>query len=70
MISRLLETPLLDVLLIVLLLRVFFPSLFGVKSKSKLREEKERATIHNAPANQQQKFKKDDGEYIDYEEVK
>jgi len=70
MIARLLETPLLDVLLIVLLLRVFFPSLFGVKSKSKLREEQERATKHSSSSSPQQKFKKDDGEYIDYEEVK
>ena len=70
MIARLLETPLIDILLIVLLLRIFFPVLFGVKSKSKLREEKERATIHNPSSSQQQKFKKDDGEYIDYEEIK
>jgi hypothetical protein len=70
MIARLLETPLLDVLLIVLLMRLFFPSLFGIKSKSKLREEKERTTIHTSSSGEPQKFKKDEGEYIDYEEVK
>ncbi|HYV92482.1 MAG TPA: hypothetical protein VE978_11880 [Chitinophagales bacterium] len=69
MLLRLLETPLLDVLLIILLLRIFFPSLFGVKRRIRQKEEKE-PIIRPDSSGQQQKFKKDQGEYIDYEEIK
>ena len=70
MLLRLFEMPLIDVLLIILLLRLFFPSLFGVKSRTKGKAEKERIIIRNDASGQPQKFKKGDGEYIDYEEVK
>lgn len=70
MLLRLLQTPLVDVLLLILLLRLVFPALFGVKSKSKRKAEKERIIIRNEASGTQQKFKEKAGEYIDYEEVK
>lgn len=70
MLLRFFETPLIDVLLIILLLRLFFPPLFGVKARTKRKAEKERIIIRNDASAQQEKFKKGAGEYIDYEEVK
>jgi len=70
LILRFLETPLFDVLLLLLLVRLLFPTLFGVKSKSKARAEKERTIVHQASSARENQFKKEDGEYIDYEEIK
>ena len=70
MLTRLLETPLIDILLILLMLRLFFPSLFGVKSKRKQQAEKERIIIRDASSNSNQKPDQKEGKYIDYEEIK
>lgn len=69
MLARLLETPLIDVLLILLLLRIFFPSLFGVKSKKTVAEKKQ-TNISYSSSREQQKHKREEGEYIDYEDLK
>jgi hypothetical protein len=70
MLTRLLETPLIDILLILLVLRLFFPVLFGVKSKTKQQAEKERIVIRDASSGGNQKPEQKEGKYIDYEEIK
>jgi len=67
MILRILETPLLDVLLLILLLRIVFPSLFRRRSKPKKRIQDEQ-TIFTSSRNP--KSKQEEGDYIDYEEIK
>ena len=67
---RLFETPLLDILLIILLLRFLFPSLFGIQSKAKQQAERERIVIRDAAAKQNREEQKQEGKYIDYEEIK
>ena len=69
MISGLFDSPFIDVLLIILLLRWFVPSLFRIRAPVKEKKQQEREIIRNANE-QQQKFSKEEGEYIDYEEIK
>jgi hypothetical protein len=70
MFLRILDTPLLDVLLIVLALRLFFPSLFGIKSKAKQQVEKDRLIVRNQTASKKSNESEKQGQYIEYEEIK
>lgn len=70
MIARILESRIIDLLLIILALRFIFPNLFSLKS---FRSEKkpERIIIVKKEKEIEKKHASDKaGEYVDYEEVK
>jgi len=64
---RILETPLFDILVLLLLVRIFFPQIFGVRRKESSREN---IFIRSKSKRKSSDQKKDEGEYIEYEEVK
>lgn len=68
-ILRILETPLLDILIILLLVRIFFPRLFGYGRKNQP-EEKTRVFMRKKPERKSSENSNKDGEYIEYEEIK
>ena len=72
MILRIFDTPLIDVLLIVLAIRFIFPGLFGIKSKkqSSRKKQKDKVFVRENSTAQNSTHAKDQGEYIDYEEIK
>jgi hypothetical protein len=65
---RFLVSPLIDVLLLLLLVWIFFPKFFGIRrKKSKPPADK----IVNTGRKQKQSFsEKLEGEYIEYEEIR
>lgn len=72
MILRIFDTPLIDVLLIVLAIRFIFPGLFGIKPKkqSERNRQKDKTFVRGNHTAQNPTHAKDEGEYIDYEEIK
>jgi hypothetical protein len=72
MIFRLLETPLVDIILIVLAIRFIWPQLFGIRSRKRNHErtatEKNFAREPSQPSSS--KYSKEEGKYIDFEEIK
>jgi hypothetical protein len=68
-ILRIFETPLLDILIILLLIRVFFPRLFGYGKRNQS-DEKTKIFMRKKPEEKSSGNNKEDGEYIEYEEIK
>ncbi|MBA2406417.1 MAG: hypothetical protein H0V65_00265 [Chitinophagales bacterium] len=72
MLLRLLEIPLIDILLIVLAIRYIWPGIFGIKSRKQRAAGNSKDKIFH-PENSSPisaKYSKEQGEYIDYEEIK
>jgi hypothetical protein len=69
MLFRILDTPLLDVLLLLILLRIIFPSLFRGRARAKESASNAQSVFHST-STENQKSKQEEGEYIDYEEIK
>ena len=69
MIARVLDSRLIDLVLILLALRFIFPQYFSLKA---LKPEKkiERIIIVQKEKDQPKKSSEKEGEYVDYEEVK
>jgi len=70
MLTRLFETPIIDILLILLAIRFIWPGLFGIKSKKEPKNKQETRFFREKTPSQNPKFKNEEGEYIDYEEIK
>jgi biopolymer transport protein ExbD len=72
MLLRLLEIPLIDIILILLAIRFVVPRLFGIKSRKKMPPEnlKDKIFSPGNSAHTPVKYPKGRGEYIDYEEIK
>ncbi len=75
MIARILESPIVDLILIVLAIRFIFPSLFTFKVVRPNRQqptyhENPEGSIHVKSSGKKNSEDKQEGEYIDYEEVK
>src|SRR5262249_28732870 len=71
MLTRIFETPLIDILLILLAIRFIWPGLFGIKSKKDRAKNKQQTTFFRESfSSKDPKSQKDEGEYIDYEEIK
>ncbi|MBX7107270.1 MAG: DUF4834 family protein [Chitinophagales bacterium] len=71
MLVRIFETPVLDVLLIVLAIRFIWPSLFGIRKKKTAAGSGEQSNyVKQPPAANPPKSTDRRGEYIDYEEIK
>ena len=71
MLTRIFETPLIDILLILLAIRFIWPGLFGIKSKKQKEKNKQQTNfIREKQSSPASKFSKEEGEYIDYEEIK
>jgi len=74
MIARILESPIVDLILIVLAIRFIFPSLFTFKVVKVNRQQptyraNDEGSIH-IQSSKKTTEDKQEGEYIDYEEVK
>jgi len=75
MIARILESPIVDLILIILALRFILPSLFTVRyikvnqQQPPYRENKE-GSVHIKSSTKESSKDKHEGEYIDFEEVK
>ncbi|MEO6168389.1 MAG: hypothetical protein ABIO46_09610 [Chitinophagales bacterium] len=72
---RILETPIVDILLILLAIRFIWPGLFGIRKKKPLNtnHSRHRNFVNNTRSPTVGKTPKDadaQGEYIDYEEIK
>lgn len=72
---RIFETPIVDILLIILAIRFIWPGLFGIRRKKPVttHESRQRNFVNNAsPPAAEKKPKAADkrGEYIDYEEIR
>lgn len=74
MIARILESPIVDLILIVLAIRFIFPSLFTFKyikvNQPPAYRDNPEGSIHIKSSAKKNKEDKQEGEYIDYEEVK
>lgn len=72
MLVRILETPILDVLLIVLAIRFIWPSLFGIRKKKTAASgnHQQRNFVNQPPSSNAPKTTDNRGEYIDYEEIR
>lgn len=75
MIARILESPIVDLILIVLAIRFIFPSLFTFKVVKVNRQQptyraNDEGSIHIQSSAKKTSEDKQEGEYIDYEEVK
>lgn len=72
MLVRIFETPVLDVLLIVLAIRFIWPGLFGIRkrSPSQTNNHQQRNFVNEPPPVKNSKVTDKRGEYIDYEEIK
>jgi hypothetical protein len=71
-ISRILDMPVIDLLLILLALRFLFPSVFTIK-RSANRPPSNTAASFNPQAKKKrhtQRYGENEGEYIEYEEIK
>lgn len=68
MLFRFLETPVIDILLLLLLVRFLFPQFFGVRRKKQ--ESPADQVISNSQRKKQPASTKDEGEYIEYEEIR
>ena len=69
MLTRLLQSPIVDAILILLALRFLWPGLFGVKKKKPVQEHQH--AVKNQPySTESSKDNRSVGEYIDYEEIK
>jgi hypothetical protein len=65
---RFLVSPLVDVLLLLLLVRIFFPQFFGIR---RIKRKQPEDHIINTGRKQKQSFSdKLEGEYIEYEEIR
>lgn len=69
MIFRLLQMPVIDVLLLLLLARIIFPSWFGARKRRNDDQEPVKAATRESSKAQQHVADRQ-GEYIDYEEIK
>jgi hypothetical protein len=65
---RFLETPVIDILLLLLFVRFLFPQFLGVRRRKQ--EPPADQFISNRQRNKQPASKKDEGEYIEYEEIR
>ncbi|MEP7127513.1 MAG: hypothetical protein ABI729_01540 [Chitinophagales bacterium] len=72
MLVRIFETPILDVLLIVLAIRFIWPGLFGIRkrSSSQTNNGQQKNFVKEPPPVKNPKASDKRGEYIDYEEIK
>jgi hypothetical protein len=71
MLARIFETPLIDILLILLAIRFIWPGIFGIRSKKQPGKNKQQPnSFREKQASPPSKFSKEEGEYIDYEEIK
>lgn len=73
MMTRLLQSPIVDAILILLALRFLWPGLFGVRkkkpAKDTLQEQRQYAN-NQSRSTEGSKASRSAGEYIDYEEIK
>lgn len=72
MLVRILETPIFDVLLIILAIRFIWPSLFGIRKKKTVASgnHQQRNFVNDPPSAHTPKTADNRGEYIDYEEIR
>jgi hypothetical protein len=68
-IFRILDTPFFDILVLLLLVRIFFPRFFGAGKKEQP-HEKSRIFVRSNSKQKSPDQNKDEGEYIEYEEIK
>lgn len=71
MLVRIFETPVIDTLLILLAIRFIWPGVFGIRSRNRNGANHRRENVVNVPRQENHSKTSDDqGEYIDYEEIK
>ncbi len=70
MIARILESRIVDLLLIILALRFIFPNLFSFKAFKSAKKTERIIIVHKEKEIVKSKPSDKAGEYVDYEEVK
>jgi len=72
MLLRIFESPIVDVLLIMLAIRFIWPGLFGIKKRkpSQNSSPHQQSYVKSPPTEKTTKASDGKGEYIDYEEIK
>ena len=70
MLLRIFETPLIDVLLILLAIRFIWPAIFGIKKKKKAGTKSPDNSFRESAKSKMTHPQKDEGKYIDFEEIR
>lgn len=73
MLIRILQSPIVDAILIILAIRFLWPALFGIKRRKPIDHSNQRQknfVNEPPPAEKSSKDRTAKGEYIDYEEIK
>ncbi|GDX53130.1 hypothetical protein LBMAG27_21770 [Bacteroidota bacterium] len=70
MIARILDSRLLDLILIILALRFIFPQYFNFKSLKSDKKSERIIVVQKETKKEKKKPSENAGEYVDYEEVK
>ena len=70
MLLRIFETPLIDILLILLAIRFIWPAIFGIKPKKKAGTKQTDNSFRENAKSKMTHTQKDEGKYIDFEEIR